>query len=742
MSASAVNDNTLDMLTDLRKDLLDWLPLPTALMAYYALVFIERAIGTQPWPVVAVVMGVAISSLVAFYLRATRRRLAALVYVEGLASATLLLIGLSPLPFGIVLLPVVLLLNVATLGVRPMMAVAGLGIVAIVASTRQHGLPNYTVAGPIAAVTFTTAIAWLLYRHLISALEWAWSSYQQAHALAEEARQRRGELVRTLKALDEAYYRLERFSAQLAQAREIAEEAKRAKQQFVATVSHELRTPLNIIIGFAELMALSPESYGVRGVPRLFMGDINRIYRSAQHLKSLIDDVLDLSRIDAERMVLVSEQVALPEIIAEATDMVWSLVTQKGLQLSTNVPASLPLIPLDRLRIRQVLLNLMSNAVRFTDIGCITVTARLQGTEIQVTVADTGPGIAPEDLDKVFEEFHQLDAGLSRKQGGTGLGLALSRRFVELHGGRIWVESELDRGSRFHFTLPLVQAALPGELRSASLLVPSSIEAHAGRTLLVVTQEPMVVNLLRRHLRGYQVRGVLDEELPHAISTYLPHAVIKNGLFPSMAQTFAEGQLGSDDRPSAVPVLTCPLPDPTYLGRTLGVDRYLVKPVAREQLLSLLAGYGDVVQRVLIVDDDVQLAELIARIVRAAPGPHTVDVACGGEEGLAHMRECRPDLVLLDLVMQNVDGLTVLRLMRSDEHLQTVPIVIITAHDLPSEEARLPGRTYIAVKGSGSFTVTEVLNCVQALLDALPPPKPASLSPRARATNPPALLAF
>jgi CheY-like chemotaxis protein len=185
------------------------------------------------------------------------------------------------------------------------------------------------------------------------------------------------------------------------------------------------------------------------------------------------------------------------------------------------------------------------------------------------------------------------------------------------------------------------------------------------------------------------------------------------------------------DQPSRalpVPLITCPLPDPTYLGHALGVDRYLVKPISREQLLGLLASYGDTVQRVLIVDDDAQLAELMARIVRAAPRRYTVDVACGGTEGLARMQERRPDIVLLDLVMKDMDGLTLLQAMRAQERLRAVSVAIITAHDLPNEVARLPGRS-ITLQGPESFSVTEVLDCVQALLDVLPPPKPASSPP-------------
>lgn len=720
--SALVDDATRDMLSDLRQELLSLLALPTAFVGYFVLLLADLAFGIHSLVSPGIGACVIVASLCAQRLKGRRPRFAALVYVGGLTTAASAAVWASHSPLAMAVYPAVILLSMAMLGVRPMAVVSGLGGLVILASAWKHQQLGNAVLVPISVLLFTALVAWLSHRSLATATEWAWNSYRQARASTEEAREHRGELARTLKALDEAYYRLERFSTQLAQAREAAEEARRAKQQFVATVSHELRTPLNIIIGFAELITLSPESYGVRGVPRQFVGDVNRIYRSAQHLKGLIDDVLDLSQIDARHMFLVTEQAALTEVVGEAIDMIWSLATQKGLRLIVDMPGSLPPISLDRLRIRQVLLNLLSNAVHFTEKGQITVSARQEEQALRVTVADTGLGIAPEDLGRVFEEFHQLDQSLSRRHEGTGLGLALSRRFVELHGGRMWAEGELGRGSRFHFALPLAPAAERAGGGSTPRSLPLGIKARKGCVVLVASEEPMVVSLLKRHLRGYEVHGVPARELSQAIESELPHAVIANG--PVTAVPLAD----QPSRALPVPLITCPLPDPTYLGHALGVDRYLVKPISREQLLGLLAGYGDTVQRVLIVDDDAQLAELMARIVRAAPRRYTVDVACGGTEGLARMQERRPDIVLLDLVMKDMDGLTLLQAMRAQERLRAVSVAIITAHDLPNEVARLPGRS-ITLQGPESFSVTEVLDCVQALLDVLPPPKPASSPP-------------
>lgn len=734
MLARSADQDVRDMLDDLHRDLLGdllrWLPLPTAFVFLDVFLFVNHLFGLQPLPIVGIAAWAILSCLLTQWLKARWPRLAALTYVTGQAGATFALIWVSFSPLSIAVLPVVILLSLTVLGVRPMVVITVLGSVVILASARQHHQLDSAVLGPISVVWLTALAAWLSQRSLVTAVEWAWNSYNQARGSMEEVRQHRGELARTLKALDDAYHRLERFSVQLTQAREAAEEARRAKQLFVANVSHELRTPLNIIIGFSEMLALSPEAYGVEAVPRQFMGDINRVYRSARHLKGLIDDVLDLSQVDARRMPLIIERAALSQAIAEAIDMMESLAAQKGLALISDVPEALPLVFLDCLRIRQVMLNLLSNAIRFTDAGQIVVSAQLQEGEIQVTVADTGRGIAPEDLDKVFEEFRQLDAPLNEHQGGTGLGLALSRRFVELHGGRMWVESEPGKGSRFHFTLPLAVASAALSTAGRPLpSMPSLVKARVGQTVLVATEEPMVVNLLKRHLRGYQVVGVSDGDLSEAIEAYLPHAVITDGVT----------QLpGTQVHRQRVPVISCPLPDPQHLSRVLGVDGYLVKPVTRERLLDLLAGYGDTVRRILIVDDDVQFVELIARIVHGAPGFHVVDTACGGEEGMARMQEYVPDLVLLDLMMQGLDGLAVLQFMRASDRLRDVRVVIVTARDLPSEDVRSLPHTRITVEGPEDLTVPQAFNCVQAILDALPPPRPASSPVPGPGADPPA----
>lgn len=721
------------MLADLRRHLFEWLPWPTAGLAFYAFLLVNRVNGLQPGWVAWVTGWVVACALAAQFLHRRHLQVAIYLYMGGLVVATGLLLwfhGTTTIEMALALMIVLLSMNL--LGPRSTLGVAlAISLLTWNAVTKRELLSSHLLV-PLGTLWLTTLVAWLSNRNLLVALAWSWNSFCQAQVSTEEARRHRGELAQALKELDSAYYRLERFSVQLAHARNAAEEARRAKQQFVANVSHELRTPLNIIIGFSEAIVLSPESYGVRSVPRAFMGDINRIYRSAQHLKNLIDDVLDLSKIDAQHLPLFVERTALADIIAETTDMLEPLARQKGLHMRVAVPADLPPLLLDRLRIRQVLLNLLSNAIRFTETGSVTVHVEQKDGELQVSVTDTGPGIPAENLNRVFEEFYQIDAALTKRFDGTGLGLALSRRFVELHGGQMWVESELGHGSRFVFTLPRTPPH-PQVVRHAHqpLAPTSQQEARHGPLLLITSAEPMVANFLKRHLQGYQVKAIAPETLEEAVASYLPHAIITNNHMPAPVHEDTK-----NTAPPAVPVISCPLPDAHHLARALGVDHYLIKPIARDQLLELLAEYQEKVHHILIVDDDVHLCELLARIVRAAPQAYTIDIACGGEEGLARMQACIPDLVLLDFLMPGVNGLDVLRFMRENARLCSVPVVMITAHDLPSEDIlQWAQPSTLRVDYPQGFRMSELLRCLQALLDALPPPKPAAPLPSMRAAN-------
>ncbi len=721
------NTEVIDLRENLRESLqqetLRWLPAVSALGFLLAYLSADQYFGFQPLAsLVSAAVGM-VTCLIAHRLRKISTEWSGRVYVGGVTAAVLILLLFTSSELTVTLLPPVILLSLAVLGIPAMVVTTGVCTVAIFVLEARTGMWSNARFWPVLIVWLTTGSALVSQQGLSTAAGWALSSYKESRRATEEARNQRGELARTLVALDDAHYRLRRFAEQLAEARDAAEEARRAKQLFVANVSHELRTPLNIIIGFSEMVALSPESYGSEGVPQQFIADAHRIYRSARHLRGLIDDVLDLSRVNAHQMPLMIEQASLSKTINELSEMIHPLLLQKGLAYKTEGLADCPDVFMDPLRIRQVLLNLLNNAVRFTAEGQITLRVTVRDEEVQVDVEDSGSGIPPEDIPKLFQEFRQLDLSTSRAHEGFGLGLALSQRFVQLHGGRMWVDSVLGEGSNFHFTLPRqpVDRSSMGESGPWLPVTPDT----SKRTVLVATAEPLVVNLLKRYLDRYQIIGVPRDDLEAGVRKYLPCAIIFNQGVDSPGLN-AIAQVEPADQSSLIsqiPAFYCALPDPEFLRTSLEVDHYLVKPVARERVLDLLSYYGDEVNHILVIDDDVQLGMLFSRFARSAPGPHkvSVDLACGGEEGLARLKARRPDLVLLDLMMEDVPGLEIVKYIRSQPDLKDIHIAIVTARDLPDGDIELLPEKVLALKGPDSFNVVSLLSCLQAMLDQVPP---------------------
>ncbi|MGQ9684008.1 MAG: sensor histidine kinase, partial [Anaerolineae bacterium] len=319
-----------------------------------------------------------------------------------------------------------------------------------------HARPE-AVAVALAGVWMLLAVMAAVYRPIHRLAAWAWEHFEDARALLEEARGRRAELQLALNDLALANRQLAVTNDRLAAARLLAESAQKTKAAFVANVSHEFRTPLNMIIGLTEFVLSRPDAYG-RRLPAALLEDLAIIRRNSEHLAAMVNDVLDLSRVESGRMALHGEMVSLAEVIERALAVVRPLLAKKGLELAVDVPADLPEVFCDCTRIRQVVVNLLSNAVRFTDQGSIAVRASHEGGRVTVSVADTGPGIAPEEAARLFEPFHQAGGG---SRGGSGLGLSISKQFVELHDGQMWLESEVGRGSTFHFRLPVTPPAGP-----------------------------------------------------------------------------------------------------------------------------------------------------------------------------------------------------------------------------------------------------------------------------------------
>jgi DNA-binding response OmpR family regulator/anti-sigma regulatory factor (Ser/Thr protein kinase) len=427
----------------------------------------------------------------------------------------------------------------------------------------------------------------------------------------------------------------------------------------------------------------------------------------------LINDVLDLSRMDAVEMTLQSEQCDIGIVIQEAIDTMADFITRRGLVVEACLSESLPPLFIDRTRIRQVVLNLLNNAARFTEEGSITVSASTSDSHVLVSVADTGIGISREDLPRIFEEFRQADMSIRRPAGGAGLGLAISKRLIELHGGRIWAESEPGRGSVFTFSLPLAQNVPVGLLSHTKSRVPQ--QPGPSRELILVETDPALGTLLNRYLDDYTI--IQTESLAQGqrwIMQRHPHAVILN-VWPGEDIQCILHEV-TETIPPHVPVVLCSLPSEGSVGLDSGAQGYLAKPITREALIEHVRRFR--ARKVLVVDDDRGFVQLVARYLSAIGGIVT-QWAYSGEEALVQIEASPPDLILLDLALPGKDGLQIMRIIREDSRLRRIPVVIVTATDYAEHILKRRGCLISVARGQG-FSVQEAIGHVRALLDSSP----------------------
>jgi len=564
----------------------------------------------------------------------------------------------------------------------------------------------------ILITSLAALIAWVFAHDFYTITAWMSESFLLAEERTDEARTHRARLADTLKNLDLAYDQLRRANEALQWARYQAEEARQAKARFVANVSHELRTPLNLIIGFSDMMVTAPESYG-EAMPTVYRGDLNAIYRNAKHLASLINDVLDLSQVDAERMPLSREVGDLSGVLAEAARMIQGMIAGKGLAFRLDLPNEPFWLSFDVTRIRQVVLNLLSNAARFTGAGSITLRLVQREEKAVVTVTDTGPGITSEEKTRLFEEFYQIDDSIRREHDGTGLGLAISKRFVELHGGQIWVESELGVGSTFGFSLPtLPGASLPDRPLA---LRGTPLPQQTNRILLVLHDDPSAAAMMARHLDAYQVRTVHSlTELATTMPRLRPTALVVD----TIKRTAVEGVLAHHAayRP---PLISFPLPTLPQMAEKLQATAYLLKPVTRTALQRALAALPGSYTTVLIADDDPAMARLLARMVRAEGSDVRILLAHNGRIALDIARREQPDLLLLDLRMPELDGIGVLEQIRQDPLLREMAVIVITATGLGEQIAQFAGEMVITLPHP--LSAGEWLHILGSVTSALQP---------------------
>ncbi|MFN2290482.1 MAG: substrate-binding domain-containing protein [Anaerolineae bacterium] len=506
---------------------------------------------------------------------------------------------------------------------------------------------------------------------------------------------------------------------QATEGRRLAEEANELKSRFLSTVSHELRTPLNLVVGLSGML-LQESDEGDVTLPELYRRDVEQIYSNAQHLGGLIGDVLDLASSDAGALHLANELVDLSEALRLVAETGRRLAHDKGLGWREVLPESGPWVWGDRTRLRQIVLNLVNNAVKFTDQGEVWLELQACAESVTVAVHDTGMGIPPEEQALVFDEFRRSERSRAGGHGGLGLGLAICQRLVELHGGTIGVHSSgvEGTGSTFYFTLPTVQSP-------ATQVQSSTFPTLTEKSILVLTNRMGCGQRLQEYLdeRGFEAKTAFLEETPDWRSQVVmspPGAIVVDvAAEPVRGWSILESIKGHP-KTQDLPVLFCRLsPDG---GSVLEID-YLTKPVEIADLTRaldqqwLVPGAAHGVKKILVVDDDPDTLEMHTRIVQAHSPSHQVLAARNGLEALERLQREQVDLVMLDLMMPELDGFEVLEAMREKAATRNIPVIVVTGKVLTEGEISRLNRGVATVLSKGLFSFEETLSRVDAALE-------------------------
>ncbi len=503
-----------------------------------------------------------------------------------------------------------------------------------------------------------------------------------------------------------------------------AEESNRMKGRFLSVVSHELRTPLNLISGLSNMLlkerqnsAGDDEAEGAR----VNWDDLERIFISAQHLDGLIRDVLDLARIDVGKLNLACEPLNLNEVFEAAGVIGEQLAREKQLDWHSSIDQNLPRVWGDRTRLRQVILNLINNAVKFTSQGEIVLSATVRGDEVVVSVADTGLGIPVDEQKLIFDEFSQSDRTAARGYGGLGLGLSICKRLVEMHGGTIKVDSSgrEGKGSVFSFTLPVLRETP----------VKSVLERQSdARQVVLLVQDPQAGELIKAQLVSQNISTSMyqvgkDSDWLSWVILEDPDAVVLD--FGLTAQSGWEilKQLKENQATQDLPVMFYSLQNEGDCAELLEFD-YLMKPLSGDDLTQALTSQGllgknggNGKKAILVADDDPDVLALHTRHIQALSPGFQILQAQNGNQALAKIRENRPVLVLLDLMMPELDGFGVLEALQADADIRSTPVIVVTGQVLTEEDMQRLNKGVSSVLSKGMFTPQETLEHISSVLE-------------------------
>ncbi len=629
-------------------------------------------------------------------------------------------------PGGLVLLVIPVALGLVML--RP-----GAGIVPALAATvgavflQRQGLVSGAEVGlSVAAMWGIFLVYWGAFRSVRDLVSWSWEHYQQAQHSLDEVRANRAHLYQTLDDLAQANRQLALMNRRLAAAQLAAEEARKSKASFVANVSHEFRTPLNMIIGLSDLLIETPYVYGSQ-LPAALLEDLEIVRRNSQHLLSMVNDVLDLSQIEAERLALHRDRVDLTDVVHKSMAVVQPLLDKKAISMRLDLPSELPEIYCDGTRVRQVLVNLLSNAARHTEGGSIGVEVRYDDFDVTVCVRDTGPGISTEDAAHIFEPFYRGTFGARRNESGSGLGLSISRQFIQMHKGEMWLESTLGEGSAFCFRLPLLQpigSAMAGaerwlveDWRWHERSEPANLpgELDKPRVLIVDDTDELQQAFGRFHDQVIYDRVCSLEEAAVDLARMPAQMMVVNA---ASARLLQDRMAQAQQIDPALPVIGCCLSPKLSQALTAGAAGQLLKPITHAELNNVLARLEPAPQTVLVVDDDADARRLFSRMLRANRPHLRVMTADDGAEAIRQMRMAAPDLVLLDIMLPDMDGWQVLEIKMGDEALRAIPTYFLSAQDPHNE----PLSTQAISVGRGEpLPFRALLRCVELIPALLHP---------------------
>jgi signal transduction histidine kinase/CheY-like chemotaxis protein len=524
------------------------------------------------------------------------------------------------------------------------------------------------------------------------------------------------------KKVQERTAELTRATAEAQEAKTTAEEANRAKSAFLANMSHELRTPLNAIIGYSEMLQEDAQDLGEKH----FVADLQKIHSAGKHLLGLINDVLDISKIEAGKMDLFLETIDVPAMVQDVVNTIKPLVQKNGNTLTVECDENLGPMRADATKVRQTLFNLLSNACKFTDKGTISLRVSRERTNraghFVFRVSDSGIGLTPEQRSKLFKAFTQADASTTRKYGGSGLGLAITRHFCQMMGGEVAVESEVGKGSAFTVKLPAVVISHKHEkLETAELIKAQRVsEALPGAsTILVIDDDPTVHDLMRRFLtkEGFRVAIAPGGKEGIQLAKELkPDLITLDVLMAETDGWSVLTALKADPDTADIPVIILTMFDDKEMGFALGASDYMTKPINRDRLVNVLRKHhhGHPPLQVLVIEDEPSIRQMVRRVLEKEGW--VVREAENGKAGLQAVSENKPAVILLDLMMPVMNGFDFIRELRKNKDWQDIPVVILTAKDLTLEDRQQLKGNVERVYQKGEYNRDQLLNEVRELV--------------------------